>query len=347
MPNLSAILNETMAVGSGQDVVRRKYIKNLSEVTGRNVIVYYSGWLQKGAIKELQHLFAVNDNDKNGFMATIHQLDRSEGLDLILHTPGGDGPAAESIVHYLRQMFGTNIRAFVPQLAMSAGTMIALSCKEIFMGKHSNLGPIDPQIGGFPANGVIDEFNRAQADIASATSPQEQFARVATWQPIIAKYTPTLIGECVNAITWAANIVTEWLVTGMFEGDEHAVQKAERIVADLSSHEETKTHARHIHVEQLRDLGVKVTPLEADQDLQDAVLTVHHACINSFQQTPAVKIIENQNAVSFIVQAIVQQFPFPMPVQQNPPRAAENPMQPVFPAEPVAPAVPVPPTEPA
>lgn len=55
------------------------------------------------------------------------------GLDLILHTHGGQIAATESIVHYLRSIFGNNIRAFIPQLAMSAGTMIALSCKEIIM----------------------------------------------------------------------------------------------------------------------------------------------------------------------------------------------------------------------
>jgi ClpP class serine protease len=90
----------------------------------------------------------INDEDKNGFMLCIHKLDKSKGLDLFLHTPGGSGAATESLVHYLRQIFGNDIRAFVPQLAMSAGTIIACACKEIFMGKHSNLGPVDPQIKG-------------------------------------------------------------------------------------------------------------------------------------------------------------------------------------------------------
>jgi hypothetical protein len=309
-----------MTVGSGLDVVRRKYLKALSDITGRNVIVYYSGWLQKGHIKELQSLFAVNDNDKNGFMATIHQLDRSRGLDLILHTPGGDAAATESIVDYLRQMFGNNIRAVVPQLAMSAGTMIALSCKEIMMGKHSNLGPIDPQIGNFPAHGIIEEFKRAQAEIASAQNPGDQFARMATWQPIIAKYSPALIGECENAIDWSSNMVTEWMKTGMFNGEPDAAEKSKKIVSELSSHEQTKTHARHIHMDRLVELGVKVVPLETDQRLQDAILTIHHACVNTLTQTPAVKIIENQNSVSFIVQAVFQQMP--TPPQQVPPRAA-------------------------
>ena len=77
---------------------------------------------------------AISDGDKNGFMTTIHQLKREEGLDLLLHTPGGSMAATKSLVAYLRNMFEGNIRAFVPQIAMSAGTMTACSCSEIFMG---------------------------------------------------------------------------------------------------------------------------------------------------------------------------------------------------------------------
>ena len=188
MPNLNEIISEALTVGSGQDVVRRKYLRVLSDLTGRNTILYYSSWLQKSAISFIQPHLGVNDNDKNGFMATIHQLDRSKGLDLVLHTPGGDIAATESLVHYLREMFGTNIRAIVPQIAMSAGTMIALSCREILMGKHSNLGPIDPQVGMFPAQAVIEEFTRAQQEISEASSPQAMQSKIAVWQPIIARY---------------------------------------------------------------------------------------------------------------------------------------------------------------
>ncbi len=141
MPGWNDLLEEVKAAGTPHDVIRRKYLAELAQLTGRNVIVYYSGWLQKGELMQ-QGLggFNVNDDDKNGFMATIHGLDRTKGLDLLLHTPGGDTAATESLVDYLRAMFGTNIRAIVPQLAMSAGTMIALSCDEVVMGKHSSLG---------------------------------------------------------------------------------------------------------------------------------------------------------------------------------------------------------------
>jgi ClpP class serine protease len=91
----------------------------------------------------------VNDADKNGLMTVVHQLDRSKGLDLLLHTPGGETAATESFVDYLRSIFGKDIRAFIPQLALSAGTMIACACKEIYMGKQSSLGPVDPQFVEF------------------------------------------------------------------------------------------------------------------------------------------------------------------------------------------------------
>ena len=121
MPNWNEVLNQVGAAGSTFDVVRRQFLAALHAKTGRNVIAYYSGWLQKPDIKGSE----INDEDKNGLMTAVHQLDRSLGLDLVLHTPGGDTAATESIVHYLRAMFGTNMRAIVPQLAMSGGTMIA------------------------------------------------------------------------------------------------------------------------------------------------------------------------------------------------------------------------------
>ena len=118
------------------DIVRRKYMVELRNYTGRNVIAYYSGWLSKPGIFQSD----INDEDKNGFMMAVHSFgreDRKLGLDLLLHTPGGDIAATESIVHYLHQMFGDDIRAIVPQIAMSAGTMVACSCKEILMARQS------------------------------------------------------------------------------------------------------------------------------------------------------------------------------------------------------------------
>ena len=209
MPDWNDILNEISdnAKSSPYDIIRRKYLKRLNEITKRNVIIYYSGWLQKPGLSGTE----VNDADKNGFMNAIHGLDRTKGLDLILHTPGGESAATESLVDYLHSMFGRDIRAIVPQLALSAGTMICCACREIIMGKHSSLGPVDPQFRGFPAHGIKEEFQRAYDECRT-----DQI-KIAVWQPIIAKYSPTLIGECEKAITWSEQMVKQWLSDFMFQ----------------------------------------------------------------------------------------------------------------------------------
>lgn len=304
MPTWNELLDECRTTGGGNDVVRRKYLRKLFEHTKRNVIVYYSGWLQKSdLIRQGVSGFDVNDADKNGFMAAINKLDRTLGLDLILHTPGGSIAATESLVDYLRSMFGTNIRAIVPQLAMSAGTMISLSCREIVMGKHSSLGPVDPQIGGVPAHGLIEEALNAIEEVKKSphTAP--------LYQMLFNKYGPTTLGEAAKAIEWSTVMVTQWLSTNMFAGDPEAEAKVAKVVKELGDHALTLSHARHISIAMARDLGIKVTPLEEDAVLQDAVLSVHHACVQTFSSTPAIKIIENHNGIAYIdsrVQAVFQ-----------------------------------------
>lgn len=295
MPTWNDLLREIGAQPNAFDHVRRKYLAELSKKTERNLIVYYSGWLQKGNLSQHGFRFDIVDADKMGFMSAINGLDRSKGLDLILHTPGGSIGATESIVHYLKSMFGNDIRAIIPQIAMSAGTMIACSCKEIIMGKHSNLGPIDPQIGGLPTHGIIEEFNTAKKEIASDPNT------IPVWQTILTRYSPTLIGECEKAIKWSENMVSEWLKGNMFDGDADKENKVTTILAELASHALTLSHDRHLSIDILKDkLGLKIVPLESDSDLQDLVLSVHHACIITMTQTPAYKLIENQDGKAYI-----------------------------------------------
>jgi hypothetical protein len=286
MPNWNDVLVELKKEGEEGPVdrVRRKYLANLSKYTKRNTIAYYSGWLQKPGIFNA----GIIDADINGFMTTIHQLDKEKGLDLILHTPGGDLAATESIVRYLRNIFKINIRIIVPHLAMSAGTMIACAGKEILMGAHSNLGPIDPQFNGISAEGVLEEFKRAKEE--TSRDPRT----IPMWQMIISKYHPTFIGDCEKAIDWSKTIVSDWLKTGMFKDDEDADTKVEAILKVLASHEATSSHARHISADNCKQMGLKITKLEeVDKKLQDLILTVHHAYMHTFYQTNAIKIIEN------------------------------------------------------
>lgn len=290
MPNWHEILSDVHRSGTTHDITRRKYILDLHEYTNRNIIIYYSGWLQKPRSSGLD--FGISDADKNGFMTVIHKLDRTKGLDLLLHTPGGDMAATESLIAYLRSMFGNDIRAIIPQIAMSGGAMIACACKELIMGEQSNIGPFDPQIGGTAAQAVMGDLKRAANEMCA--NPASAFV----WQPILQKYNLGFFAQCENAIAMADEVVKKCLTECMFNGDENAQAKAESIVTTLGSHAVTRMHARHIHRREAQACGLKVLRLEEDPQLQDLVLSIHHAAMITFEQTPAYKIIENHNGTT-------------------------------------------------
>jgi membrane-bound ClpP family serine protease len=294
MPNWSEVFQEISSMqlqgANAQQVVRKKYLTQLHEHTKRNLIAYYSGWLSKGSV----FLSDINDEDKNGFMTTIHKLDRKLGLDLILHTPGGGIAATQSIVTYLQKMFGNDIRAFVPQISMSAGTIIACCCKEIWMGKESNLGPIDPQLAGIPAHGVVQEFKRAVREI------KRDPAKIVLWQRIIGQYRPTFLGQCENAIRWSNEFVEQQLKTGMFANRSDKQKRAKNVTKALSNYPLNKSHDRHFDSDACKKMGLMIMDLESDPTLQDLVLTVHHCYMNFLMNTLAYKIIENQNGIALI-----------------------------------------------
>lgn len=293
MPNWNEILKEIKEheVGNPLDIVRRRYIANLNKLTGRNVICYYSGFLSNHNHPDV----GINDTDVSGFMTAIHKLDHSKGLDLIMHTPGGEVTATEAIGNYLREVFNGDIRIIIPQLAMSGGTMLSCIGKEIIMGKHSNIGPVDPQFGGIPCYGVIQEFENAKNEIAK--NP----ATIPLWQMIINKYHPTFIGQCYKAIELSKELTEEWLENGkMFENDENKKEKIKTIIKYLNNNAETKIHSRHISNIKAKEIGLKVTDLEEDDNFQDAVLSIHHCYMHTFSHSNAVKIIENHKGIATI-----------------------------------------------
>lgn len=271
------------------DNIRKEYIRDLSNYTGRNTIIYYSSWMTKAAPNQ-----DINDSDMTGFMSSVYGLDKSKGLDLILHTPGGSPTASESIVKYLRKIFNNDIRVIIPHMAMSAGTMIACSAKEIIMGYQSSLGPIDPQFSGIPAYNIKAEFEEAERDL-QANPQNTQY-----WAIKLQQFPAAFLKSAIDAITLSNVLVTEWLGTSMFR-DEQDATTIERIVSQLNEHTNSLVHDRHFDCDRCREIGLKVIQLEDDQELQDKVLTLHHTSMLTLEGTPTIKLIENINN-SYIIQ---------------------------------------------
>lgn len=285
MPSWNEILNEideSVDIASVLNKKRIEYFGKISAITGRNVIAYYSAWLKQ------PERASIDEQDKNAFMSAVHNLDRGKGLDLVLHTPGGDIAATESIVTYLKSMFKGDIRAIVPQISMSAGTMIALSCKQIIMGEQSSLGPIDPHFGGVPCQGVLDEFRRAVKEVEANPSA------LGLWQTIVSKYHPTFLGQCENAIEWSKKLMSDWVSEVNTKVD---INELEKLFLD---HKESYSHSRHISKASCKNVGLNILDLELNQDLQDAVLSLHHCYMILFDKFNVSKIVENQNGNMFI-----------------------------------------------
>ena len=96
----------------------------------------------------------IDINDSEEVLRAIHLTDRKIPLDLVLHTPGGLVLAATQIARAVFKHEG-KVTVFVPHYAMSGGTLIALAADEIVMCEHAVLGPVDPQLGEYPAASIL------------------------------------------------------------------------------------------------------------------------------------------------------------------------------------------------
>lgn len=303
MPTWSEILTELkMESAQGNsapfDSVRRKYLSLLSAHTNRNVILYASAFTQKSGAPELQ---SVTEEDVQGMMEVSHGLDKEKPVDLIIHSPGGSPEAAEGIVEYLHAQF-PEVRVVIPQIAMSAATMIACSGSSIVMGKHSNLGPVDPQLiinspsgpTSNPAKAIIDQFYKALKEV---NEPDKQ-----AWAILLNQYGPSIITQCENYIKMSEALVRDWLDRFMFKNESAQTKNStiNSIASFLANHDNFKSHGRHISREKAENIGLRIEHLEDDAVFQDLLLSVFHATTHTFSSTPAMKIIENQIGKAFI-----------------------------------------------
>jgi L-lactate utilization protein LutB len=120
----------------------------------------------------------------------------------------------------------------------------------------------------------------------------------------------------------------KWIRTSMAQNVQNKSDFAKNIVDGLSNHILTKNHSRHIDAKEAEALGLKILSLESelkDEGFQDCVLTVHHAYMHTFSQSPAYKIVENHEGKAIIFS--VPQVPVPLnylPISPQPGNPQKN-----------------------
>lgn len=310
MPSWSDLqdeLNRTDPDKRGDYIVSRSQesVAFIAERYDRNVLYYASSFLQKPHVPGL--FTSINMEDINGFMAGVHGHDFSKGLLLVLHTPGGMAEAAQTIVSYLRSKFSA-IDVLVPTYAMSAGTMIALGCDRIVMGRQSQLGPTDPQLivgdGSFSAHSIVEQFEEAKTEISQ--NPVLAHA----WAPVLRSFGPALLQEARKSISYGQSLVQDWLQKHMFSDRSDREDLAHEVAAHFGGNQHG-SHGRRIDRDEAREQQLAVIDLEDDQRLQEEVLTLYHLSTIAFEMGPAAKSVTSSNGRLWIknmqMEVVVQQ----------------------------------------
>jgi ClpP class serine protease len=198
----------------------------------------------------------IDVNDSEEVIRAIHLTDPEIPLDLVLHTPGGLVLAATQIARAVLKHKG-KVTVFVPHHAMSGGTLIALAADEIVMSEHAVLGPVDPQLGEYPAASIL---------------------KVARQKPIAEVDDKTLIlaDQAEKAVAQIQYDVSEFL------GDKYPAEEAREMARLLTSG--TWTHDYPITYERARDLGLRVR-----SDMPEAMLQLMHLYPQPTRHQPSVE----------------------------------------------------------
>jgi len=225
-------------------------------------------------------------------------------VDMYIETPGGGGETAEEIVRFLRNNFDT-VSFVVSGEAKSAGTIIVLSGDEILMTETGSLGPIDAQMKiGRSVVSAYDyiewvEEKRKEAEVQGRLNPFDAI--------MIAQITPGELGSVFHALKFAEDLIVEWLIKYKFKKwtttetrkirvtEEMKRKRAEEIAKELTNHSKWRLHGRSIKIDDLEDIGLKITRVDNDPKLADIVYRIQTVCRLIFDTTTCFKIFATQD----------------------------------------------------
>jgi ClpP class serine protease len=201
----------------------------------------------------------IDIEDSEALLRAIRLTPEDMPIDIILHTPGGLVLAAEQIAHALIR-HQAPVTVFIPHYAMSGGTLIALAADEIAMDENAVLGPVDPQLGRYPATSIL-----TVTQIKDVNETDDE--------------TLILADMAKKAIAQVKQTVVEILMgNGMEEG------KAKEIAEALSSGR--WTHDYPISAEEAEKLGLPIK-----LDLPDEVCQLMQLYRQAGQRRPSVQYI--------------------------------------------------------
>ena len=304
-------------------------LKRLSLVynnyTGRNLFIYAAD-----VNKARMGIDVSMMQDDFYMIEDILRTTDKDSIDFYIETPGGSGETAEEIARFLHKKF-KEVNFVVAGEAKSAGTILALSCDNLYMCDTGSLGPIDAQvkIGRYTAS-AYDYKKWIDEKMEEATKNGHLNVFDAT---MIAQISPGEIKGVVNSLEFAKDLVTDWLERYKFKNwtiketsktlvtPEIRKARAKEVAERLSNHEDWRTHGRSLKLEDLNDL-LKIENIDADPKYSEIVHRIKTIIRMIFDGSTTFKIflwegsLVSRNA-TIANPNIPQPRPIPIPAQNN------------------------------
>lgn len=235
----------------------RKSLAEISAIRGRPAICVLSNMVNP-QITASTSIDLTDDLPFSEMIAMIPAEQRE--IDIILVTPGGSGEQVAKFVDKLRPRFD-RVSFILPYMAMSAGTIFAMSGNEIIMGNNSYIGPTDPQVPNregqwVPAQAILTLIN----DIQTRGEQHLKNGQNPLWTDLqlLKQLDGKDIGNALNQSKYSMELVEDFLFNYKFADwsthsstnepvtDEQKRQRAQEIAGMLCSHAQWKTHSRGI-----------------------------------------------------------------------------------------------------
>ena len=231
--------------------------------------------------------FGTEKRIKDAVQQVASSGDKRDGLAVVLETGGGFIEVVQRIVDILRQHYKV-VDFIIPDYAMSAGTVLAMSGDAIHMNYFSILGPIDPQVprsdgqGYLPALGYLEQYERMiEKDKKGELSTVE-----ATF--FVTKFDPAELYSFEQAKNLSITLLKEWLVQYKFKNwkststhgrivtEEMKKDRAEAIGEQLNDTKKWCSHGRGISMQVLqRDVNLLIDDYGWEGDRYDAISNYH------------------------------------------------------------------------
>jgi ATP-dependent protease ClpP protease subunit len=261
---------------------------------------------------------SMASNDIASFADVLKSVSGAEQINIILHSPGGDGTIVEKMVDMCRSHLSgnnTKLRVIVPNIAKSAATVLALGADSILMGYCSELGPIDPQVP-ISVSGVT-QWVSALAFVQARDDLMEQIAEASKKNKPIAGLLQQLAGlnipftvEMLNWINFsektAETLLDKYMLRSKFPKAAARKKKAREIATKLLSKQLFPVHGQFIDGPTASQLELEVELLDKGDALWEKLWEYYIRCevqMNMQLQPPMIKIkLFESSLMSLVVQ---------------------------------------------